>query len=97
MKASDIKIGEWYHIHYVPSKNSKRSYVGPAKCLSAYNEKYNEIGFYSPANTSEHGLQQMFFRLRDVKYACNPLPTYEELYEKVFGTELNISNKQKIK
>lgn len=79
MKKKDIIVGEWYWIDYQPSPNSKRSFVGPAKCVNK--ESHEHPAFVSPLNEDDSWRRWMLFAAKDVKRPCDPLPTYKELLD----------------
>lgn len=79
MKASELVVGNWYHIEYENKRNSEWSFAGSAK-LMAYNECAKAYEFYSPMSGHENGLVRMLFKLKDIKHVTTPLPTYNELY-----------------
>ena len=83
MKKDQIQKGKWYHIHYEPSPNSRRKFIGAAKCVEIdffpNSKKPTELMFVSPLNDDESFRRWMSFRARDVKRECDPLPPYEEM------------------
>lgn len=74
------EVGKWYRIEY---KAKTRGFTGAAKCVEidppfAYKGHY---AFTSPLDEGDCFSRWMHFSAKDIKYECEPLPSYKDLLE----------------
>lgn len=87
---------KWYMIKY-GKITSKRGYHGPALCIGSDPFEKDAYSFVEPAcQHLPHWRYSMLFKAKDIKYECEPVPSYLDLmdsYDTVLKTEMDLYRK----